>query len=127
MAKDLYFDTTDTNTTNPNYKRGDTVKLYKEQNSFVYPALVLKAEELQIYTVNAMKGIIKRPTKVDPQESIYTVYIELPQGVVGVGEITARDLKFVLTAKMFTQFDKRILLDSSTVIEGNMLYALCAI
>ena len=127
MNKDLYFDTTDINTQQENFKRGDTVKMYKEQESFNYPALILKAEEIHAYTVNAMKGILQGKSLVSSETPIYHLYIELPQQVVGVGVIEARQLKFILSAKMFKKFDKVVMVDSNTKIEGDMLYALCII
>ena len=127
MTKDLYFDTTDIANTNEDFKRGDVVKMYKEATKLDYPCIVLTCEKLETFRVEAIKGLLASRTLTGESTEFYSVYINMQEQMVKIGSIPNSRLRFMLSSKVFTPFDKRVHLNSELTVTGEMLYALCTV
>lgn len=119
-----YFETTEMSYKDKSFKPNDTVKMYTESKSIVYPAILLTAEELQMYRVKAMKGVVlQKPTNAT--SIFYSVYIVAQDQAIKIGVIEDKDIGSVLKSAIFKPFGKKVYLDESTCLEGDMLFALC--
>lgn len=119
-----HFDTVETAVENPNYKRGDVVKMYKEDTKLEYPCIMLKCEKLEMFRVEAMKGVLGTKSLIN-EDNQYNVYINIQGQIVQVGVIPSTKLKFILSNKIFDIFEKCVHSDAQTTVTGDMLYALC--
>lgn len=124
MAKELYFTTVENTTPLNGFKRGDKVRLYKEETSIEYPCLILSCEKLELYRAEVLKGFLRGKSLL-PAGDVYTLYLNISGQLVKLGEIEKTRLKPVLTSSVFSTFEKKAYLDKDTVIEGDMLFALC--
>lgn len=127
MSKELYFETTDIANTNEDFKRGDVVKMYKESTKLEYPCIVLTCEHLEAFRVEAIKGLLASRTLTGNSSELYSVYIHMQGQMVKIGQMPNSRLRFVLSNKVFTIFDKRVHPDKDTTVTGEMLYALCTV
>lgn len=123
---ELTFDTVDTANSNNGFKSGDVVKMYKEDTKLEYPCIVLECEKLEIFRVEAMKGVLGNRSLMQ-DEGLYHVYVSIQGQVVEIGVLPSTKLKFLLGNKIFDVFDKRVHLDKDTTVIGDMLYALCLV
>jgi hypothetical protein len=123
---ELTFDTIDSANESTDFKRGDVVKMYKEDTKLEYPCIVLACEELEMFRIEAMKGVLGNRSLLQ-DSSLYAVYISIKGQVVQIGVLPNTKLKFLLGNKVFDVFKKRVHLDNATTVEGDMLYALCMV
>lgn len=126
MAQDLYFNTTDFNN-ETDFKRGDVVRMYKEASKLEFPCIILSCEKLEMFRVEAIRGLLSAKTLTTEEGNNYKVYINLNGDLVQVGEMPDTRLRFVLSSKVFAVFEKRVHTDENTTVTGEMLYALCVI
>jgi len=123
---ETHFPTVETYSSRGDFKRGDTVKLYKEGSSIKYPHLLLECDKLELFRVEALRGILgKRSLLMD--DSYYTVYISMDSQLVEIGVLPAERLKFIISSRVFDVFRKSVARWEGDKIEGDMLYALCLI
>lgn len=122
---DLTFETEDSSRGNSKFKHGDVVKTYKEDNKIDYPCIILTCENLQKFRIMAMRGLLSHNSLL-LQEGMYSVYVDYQGTLTKVGIISNEKLRSLLTNKVFDVFDKKVYLDASTVVSGDMLFALCA-
>lgn len=127
MVNELYFDTTDIANTNEDFKRGDVVKMYKESTKLDYPCLILSCEQLEVFRVEAIKGILASRSLTNNGNQVYNVYIHMQGQMVKIGLLPNNRLRFVLSNHVFDVFDKKIHLDDATTVTGDMLFALCTV
>lgn len=118
-----HFETVDYHNANQ-HKRGNSVKLYREGTSLEYPYLLLQTEKLEMYRIEAMKGILERSNSTQ-QEDYLNVYIGLSNQYVLIGVLNQSKLKIILNSKVFDTFTKSVSRHEEERIEGDMLYALC--
>lgn len=122
--ENLTFDTVDIAKDNSDFKRGDVVKMYKEDTKLQYPCIMLGCENLEMFRVEAMKGILgSKSVLIDGNN--YAVYINMQGQIVQIGVLPNTRLKLVLSNRVFDVFDKKVHLDENTTVSGDMLYALC--
>lgn len=121
---DVSFETVESATPKTGFKRGDVVKMYKEDTKLSYPCIVLECEKLEMFRVEALKGVLGNRSLVDTDNQ-YHVYIAMQGQLVGIGVLPSVKLKILLGNKVFDVFTKRVHLDKNTTVEGDMLFALC--
>lgn len=119
-----YFDTVESANTGSGFKRGDVVKMYKEGTKLLYPCIVLACEKLEMFRVEALKGILGSRSLLDDKNG-YRVYVSMQGQMVEIGVLPNTKLKLLLSNKVFDVFEKRVHLDENTTVEGDMIYALC--
>ena len=105
---------------------GQAVKMYKESDQLKYPNIVLSCKQLELYKVEAIKGILSKKSLLASEDS-YALYIDFNDRLVEVGVIDANRLKIIVGNRLFDTFDKRAYLDKDSVVEGDMLFALCKV
>lgn len=118
------FLTVDSANPDSGFKRADVVRMYKEDTKLTFPCVVLTCETLEKFRVDALKGILGHRSLVSNEDQ-YAVYIHMQNQLVEIGVLPSTKLKFLLGNKVFDVFSKRVHLDAESVLEGEMLYALC--
>lgn len=111
MYKDKYF------------KPNDTVKMYKEGTGVTYPMVMLTVETLEAFRIKAMQGVLYENPVADTEN--YSIYVRQGKKAVRVGYLPTEKLGYILHNNVFSVYDKKIYLDKETIIEGDMMYALC--
>lgn len=106
------------------YTTDNTVRLYKEDNKLNYPLIMLSSDAVELFRFEALKGMLKKSNFIGVEEG-YNVYMQVKDQIVGVGILSNKFLKAVLTNRVFNSFTKKVYLDKETSFEGDMLYALC--
>ena len=125
--QEQYFETVE-DRKEADFKRGDVVRMYKEGNHLEYPCLIMSYQNLESFRVDALKAIVRPKGADNSTPDGYTVYIHLQNQLVDIGMVTTKRLRHLLDEESFKVFTKEIYLDAqSESIEGEMLYALCAI
>lgn len=122
---DLSFYTVENANPDSGFKRADMVRMYKIGKKLEYPCLLLTTEDgLERYHLEVLKGFLARKSLLATDDN-YHLYIDMPGNLVKVGELPKTKLKSFLKTKVFDVFKKEIYLDEESVVEGDMLYALC--
>lgn len=117
------YNTEESYSNDEDFKPGDTVKMYDETEAIKYPCIILKKDTIEGYRADLLNNIIGFDT-VDDETFIYTIYIELADGIVEVGNLEPHRLNILLNSKTFQAFEKKAYINNETLIKGDMIHAL---
>lgn len=107
------------------YVGDNVVKKYTESNVINYPNLVLCSDrKVDLFRVQVLQGMLRKSSYVERGNSYY-VYMDIEGQMIEIGLLNIKDLKVVLSSKIFSIFDKYVCLDKEIKIHGDMLFALC--
>ncbi len=120
---DNYIDVKEYNVGVEEYKSDNVVKTYKESNKLEFPLLLLSGTSMEAFRVKTLKNILGYESLIDTES--YHVYVFFNGNMIKVGKLANEKLRTVLNEKVFSTFKKQVMLDNDTIIEGDLLYALC--
>ena len=123
--KELSYNSAESKYTDKKFKTDNVEKAYDEDNKLNYPLLMLYSDKVELFRLEALKGMLKKPTFLKEGNSGFHVYMNIQDQIVGVGILPWEKLKVILSNKTFSVFDKKVYLDENSVYQDELLYALC--
>lgn len=121
MEKNIFI-TEENGLQDKSFVAGDIVRMYKEGTDISYPCVILECEKLEMFRVQMIKGVVETANLLS--SSAYTIYIGLEGKLIATGVLPANKLR-VLMGTAFDSFTRKVFLDENTMIEGDLIYALC--
>lgn len=121
----LYSTTEDSYNSNKPIKNGGEVSKIRVANHLNYPHVMMYCDSIDTVKAKALGGILEPETLLPLEDNMYRVYINFDDSVLSLGSISAVRLKTLLTDKVFNFLTLKVFLSKDSVLEGQMLFALC--
>lgn len=118
-----YFEVDDTIKPEEKFRTDNVIKVYTEDNKLEYPLILLSSGSMEIFRIKTLKSMLEHDSLL--QDGFYNVYVFFQDQLMKVGLLSPNKLRVILNSKVFEPFKKQVMLDADTLIEGDLLHALC--
>lgn len=125
--KEPIFQTEDSPTDLTGHVPGKVERGYEETTRMEYPNIVMKTDVIEMFRINTLRGILEPKTLLENEDTLYSVYVAVPEGMVQTGYISSSRLSVLLNSHIFKAMEITANLDSETQLEGDLVHALCQI
>ncbi len=106
------------------YKSDNILKKYKEDNKLNYPLIYLKIDAIELFRVDALKGMLKKETILG-DDDVINVYLDFQGTLMHLGLLDMLLLRSFLDNPVFKTWEKCIYTGPEMCYSDVMMYALC--
>lgn len=119
-----HFEVEETVVLDDKFKSDNVIKRYNEDNKLDFPLLLLSSDSMELFRIKTLKSMLEEESLL--VSGLYNVYVFFQGSMLKVGMLSSEKLRVVLNTPVFKPFRKQVMLDESTLIEGDLLHALCS-
>lgn len=118
-----HFEVEDTVVLDDKFRSDNMIKRYYEDNKLDFPLLLLSSDSMELFRIKTLKSMLEEESLL--VSGLYNVYVFFQGNMLKVGMLSNEKLRVVLNTPVFKPFRKQVMLDEETLIEGDLLHALC--
>ena len=118
-----YFEVEETKVVDDKFRSDNVIKRYNEDNKLDFPLILLSSDSMELFRIKTLKSMLEEESLLSTD--LYNVYVFFQGSMLKIGKLSNDKLRVVLTTPVFKTFRKQVMLDENTLIEGDLLHALC--